>query len=144
MVQNLAQKAALVAGVDDDFQSAFDAHCSGALDVVFAGYRRVVTGAPDHVDAWGNLCVAYLASGRAEEAVEAGQRALAIRSDLADLHINLAAALKSLGQLNEARRALERASALQPASALAHINLGNVLRAAGQADVALGETKVAG
>jgi len=33
---------------------------------------------------------------------------------------------------------------LQPASALAHINLGNVLRAAGQADVALGETKVAG
>lgn len=144
MAQNTAQKVASTRYSDDGFQAALEAHRQGALDSAVAGYRRVVAETPQHVDAWGNMCVAYLAQGRAEEAVEAGRQALALRPDMAELHINVAAALKSLGRLVEARRALEQAIALQPASAPAHINLGNVLRAAGQADAALEAYELAG
>ncbi|MBT3927754.1 MAG: tetratricopeptide repeat protein [Rhodospirillaceae bacterium] len=144
MAQNTAQNTATARYSEDGFQTALEAHRQGALDNAVAGYRRTVAEMPQHVDAWGNLCVAYLALGRAEEAVAAGRKALALRPDMAELHINVAAALKSLGQLVEARRALEQAIALQPASAPAHINLGNVLRAAGQADAALDAYELAG
>ena len=122
---------------DGGFRAALEAHRRGALIDAVAGYRGVTAELPEHVDAWGNLCLALQALGQGEEAVAAGQRALALRPDMAELHIGLAAAFKSAGRLGEAQAALEQAIALQPESASAHIGLGNVLRATGAAEEAL-------
>ncbi len=64
MAQNTAHKEPLQGYSDGGFQVALEAHCRGALEDAVAGYRRVVADTPAHVDAWGSLCVAYLAQGR--------------------------------------------------------------------------------
>ena len=105
MVQASTNRDASPPHPEGNFERAFDAHLKGALDGAVAGYQEVVAAQPTHVDAWGNLCIALCNLGRAEEAAEAGRRALALRPDIAALNINLAAALKVLGQFGDAARA---------------------------------------
>ena len=110
MVQASTNRDASPPHPEGSFERAFDTHLKDALDGAVAGYQEVVaaqsTAAQStHVDAWGNLCIALCNLGRAEEAAEAGRRALALRPDIAALNINLAAALKVLGQFGDAARA---------------------------------------
>ena len=105
MVQASTNRDAFPPHPEGSFERAFDTHLKDALDGAVAGHREVAAAQPTHVDAWGNLCIALCNLGRAEEAAEAGRRALALRPDIVALNINLAAALKVLGQFGDAARA---------------------------------------
>lgn len=122
---------------DDIFARALSAHRGGEYASAVAGYRHALSVAPGHIDARGNLGVAYQAMGRLDDAVECYRTALASRPDLAPLWLNLGAALKEMGHLGAAQEALRRAIEREPESSLAYLNLGNVQRADGRPEDAL-------
>ncbi len=84
-----------------------------------------------------NVGVLLARQGRAAEAAEHFQRALAIKPRDAELYTNLGAALAQQGRPGQAAEQFRRALALTPGSPLAHTNLGNALAQQGQLDEAL-------
>ena len=65
------------------------------------------------------------------------KNALAIDSNLADVHNNLGIALKTLGQHKEAIASWRRALEIRPDFAVVHHNLGNALQSVGHHEAAL-------
>jgi tetratricopeptide (TPR) repeat protein len=74
-----------------------------------------------------NLASALQAEGRANEAIEHYQRAIAIQPDYAPAYNNLGVAEHSAGQLDKAFTAFQRAVDMKPEYPDAHYNLANVL-----------------
>src|SRR3546814_8300018 len=61
------------------FEAALRDHRAGRLPEAIAGYRHVLSLAPDHASAWINLGVALRASGRADEAVACLRRGVQLK-----------------------------------------------------------------
>jgi len=75
-------------------------------------------------------------TGRASEAVFAGEKAVEINPEDVEAHYNLGNTLKALGRLDEAEASFRQAIALKPDFATAHSNLGNTLQELGRLDEA--------
>jgi tetratricopeptide (TPR) repeat protein len=58
---------------------------------------------PDSAITLINLCIALTDSGKPAEAIECGQRALALNPNIPEAHFNLALALQAAGRIQEAR-----------------------------------------
>jgi tetratricopeptide (TPR) repeat protein len=99
-------------------------HQRGDLAAAVAGYRDVLAQEPRSFDAQRLLGAALLALGRCEEAVAQFDRALAIRSDFAEVWALRADALARLNNHEAAAASFERGLALRPDDAAGWNNLG--------------------
>ncbi len=93
-----------------------------------AAYRRIVTRAPDSVEAQANLGTALKGLGLHRLAAAAYGRAVVLAPDNAEILTNLGELLTVLKRPEEAEAACARAVALAPGLAEAHYNRGNALR----------------
>jgi len=91
---------------------------------------------PRHNFSWKVLGAVLKKTGRASEAVFAGERTIELTPDDAEAHTNLGNTLKELGRLDEAEASYTEAIALKPDYPEAHNNLGNTLREQGRLDKA--------
>jgi tetratricopeptide (TPR) repeat protein len=89
-------------------------------------YQRVLSLAPDHLDALMNLGTLYYERSALREAAECFGRAAALDPKNALAHYNLGSVLETDGQLEEARRHLREAVALDESRADPHYNLAFV------------------
>jgi predicted TPR repeat methyltransferase len=91
-------------------------------------FERVLSIAPDHVDARHFLGLSRYRRGLHDEGIEHVQQALALAPDHADARNNLGNMLLERGRAEEAEVAYRRVLELRPGHVEAHTNLGNVLR----------------
>jgi protein O-GlcNAc transferase len=77
--------------------------------------REAIALAPGDARLWSNLACFLQEANRAVEALECGERAVALGPDLAEAHIALGNALCRLGRHADAARAYDRAGNLPPA-----------------------------
>jgi tetratricopeptide (TPR) repeat protein len=110
------------------FRAALDLHRAGRLEEAVAGYRTVVSVAPDHVFSHVNLGVVLRRLRRFDEALASYDRALAFNPDSADALNNRANLLRDLGRPAEALESYNRAIALKDDIQDGHANRGHVLR----------------
>jgi tetratricopeptide (TPR) repeat protein len=116
----------------DDFTRAVECHRGGELAEAALLYRRVLLGAPEHVDALHLLGVVAFQQGDLAGAAGLIGRAVALRPDVAAFHANLAEVHRAGGQLEQAAGCCRSALALQPDFAAAANNLGLILLAQGE------------
>ena len=79
--------------------------------------------------------------GKLEEAIEAYNKALAIKPNFADAYYNMGNILKGQGELEEAIVSYEKALSLKPNYADAHNNMGNALQDQGKLEEAIASYK---
>jgi len=109
---------------------------TGRLDDAAADFREVARLQPGDAGAWEGLGEVLLALGRAEAALAAYDRAIAL-NPAAELHSARGVALRQLGRLDEALAAQDRATTLKPGLAEGWSNRGNVLKDLGRLEEAL-------
>jgi tetratricopeptide (TPR) repeat protein len=97
------------------FQAGLEALEQAEFEQAEAIFGALVATDETHAEAWSQLGVCYLERQRADLAVEALRRALALRPDAAQMHYLLGTALGTTGQLDEAAASYRRALALDPA-----------------------------
>ena len=91
---------------------------------------------PRHNFSWKILGAVLKKTGRASEAVFAGEKAIEIDPEDVEAHYNLGNTLKALGRLDEAEASFRQAIALKADFATAHSHLGNTLQELGRLDEA--------
>lgn len=79
-----------------------------------ARLEETVDADPAHVPAWLHLSLLQSAAERHAAALDAADRAVALRPTRGDTHMARAIALRGLGRFDDARRAVERGLALRP------------------------------
>jgi tetratricopeptide (TPR) repeat protein len=89
---------------------------TGQLDKAADVIHDTVVAYPHDAVAWRLLSATQMLRGRAEEALDAIERALAITSDTAEYHLHRANLLYRLGRLDDAAEAFGQAAALDPSN----------------------------
>lgn len=79
---------------------------------------------PGHAGPWANLGILYTRAGEVDKAVDALQKAVAIRPSDAQIHNQLGVAYRQQGKFDEALRAYNEALKLDPDHPSAHLNIG--------------------
>ncbi len=97
------------------FQEGIAALEQAAFEQAEEIFGELVRADETNADGWYHLAVCYLERQRADLAVEALQRALALRPNDAETHYLLGTALGSAGQIDGAAASYRRALALNPA-----------------------------
>jgi tetratricopeptide (TPR) repeat protein len=92
-----------------------------------AMWSDVTTKRPENPRGWANLAQALMAEHRADEAIAAARRALAVDPSFADAHVHLGHALAERREWREAEAHYAEAVRLNPRSAEAHNNWGALL-----------------
>lgn len=105
-------------------QRAMDLHRAGSLDEAEALYRRVAAASPAQVDPWRLLGTLLHARTRYAEALEAFERARALRPDGPMILFGCANALVELGRFDEAMACFDHCLRVQPGFSDAHRNRG--------------------
>lgn len=100
-------------------------------------YREALARRPDYADAYLNLGAMLCEAGRAAEAADLYEQAVALCEPSALLDYNRAVALEDAGRVDEAIAAYERSLALDPTLADAHFNIGRLQESLGDARGAL-------
>jgi Flp pilus assembly protein TadD len=96
---------------------------SESLPQAIETYRRVVSLAPDWIEAHINLGVAYYQTGQLGDARIAFQRAVELDPSNGISRYNLGCVLEELGEIDEAIEQLRKAERAMPAHADVHFNL---------------------
>ncbi|MCB9913760.1 MAG: sulfatase-like hydrolase/transferase [Planctomycetes bacterium] len=117
-------------------------HQGRAAEMV-APLEEVVRRVPDSAGFQALLGQAYLAADRADDAVAALQRALALDERNAPACYYLGHALEADGRTEDAAHSFERALELNPRSVLARRDLGRLLLRSGQPERGLAELRAA-
>ncbi|MDB5991386.1 MAG: hypothetical protein JWQ10_2789 [Herbaspirillum sp.] len=104
------------------------AHAYGNLDLAIAHLRQACLAPRAPAVYFSNLAEMCRQKGLLAEGEQAGQRAVALDSNLTDAWNNLGIILQESGKLDASLNCLERVAALQPASPEAHNNLANTYR----------------
>jgi len=125
----LTLEKALAAGIQH--------HQAGRLQVAEKLYQRILTTAPDHVDALHLLGVISLQTQRHELAIDYITRAIELNDDRSAFHTTLGAVYRALGRTVKAVTCYRRALELTPHFAEAHNNLGNALNDENSLDEAI-------
>lgn len=100
---------------------------AGDLRAAEAGYRAILRGAPDDVDALHLLSQVLLQTGRAADALPLVDKVLALDPEFAGAHNTRGSILKGLGRFGEAEKAFRQALARRVDYAEAWANLGATL-----------------
>jgi tetratricopeptide (TPR) repeat protein len=104
------------------------AYRAGNIPAAIEYVRRATEAEPGAALYWCNLCELCRLGGRLDDALAAGRRALALRSDYPEALNNLGIVYFEREEYEVAAAHYRRALALAPSYAEAHSNLGNVLR----------------
>ena len=110
--------------VEEALQLGWQKHQSGDLRNAEQIYRQVVQQVPRDENAWCFLGMACHDQGRYDEAVEAYDRALAIRANFPVALSNRGNTLKQLGRLDDAIASCQQALQYKPDYSTAYNNLG--------------------
>jgi predicted O-linked N-acetylglucosamine transferase (SPINDLY family) len=114
--------------MDDRFRRALGHYQSGRLEQAEAACREILGQRPDHFEAVSLLALLLHRAGRATEAIEMLQSAVAQGLREAAVYNNLGEMLRQEGRLDEAVATLAQAIAASPLLAEAHFNLGNAYK----------------
>jgi predicted TPR repeat methyltransferase len=114
---------------DEALDFALQLHRGGSLDAAETLYRRVITAAPDNLNALHFLGLLCHQQNRHSEAAELIERIIALDPQNADAHNNLGNVLEGLGKFSEAEACYRKSIILRPSHDPAHNNLGVVLMA---------------
>lgn len=95
-------------------------------------YEQVVGAEPGDFESWNNLGNARRQVGDPAGAVEALQRAVSVRGDLAPIRMNLAGALGEAGRPEDGLSQIEQAVRLAPGESAPRIELGRTLTRLGR------------
>ena len=90
-------------------------------------YKETLKTNPNHVDAYNNLGVILLRSGKPQKAKSCCEKAIEINPNYESAHNNLGNALNLLGEHQKAKSCYEKAIEINPNYESAHNNLGNIL-----------------
>ncbi|MGF1578313.1 MAG: tetratricopeptide repeat protein [Gemmataceae bacterium] len=112
-------------------------HQAGKLIEAERIYQEIVRVAPKHAKAWNLLSMVAFQTGRPREAVERGERAIALHPDAPEFLVNLGSAQVELGQLEKAIAVYQRALAIAPDFQLAITNLAIAYGLVGRPQTAL-------
>ena len=92
---------------------------------------------PNSINLYNIIGAANKSLGKLSEAIEAYNKALAIKPDYADAYNNIGVTLKVQGKLSEAIEAYNKALAIKPDYADAYNNMGNALKDQGKLSEAI-------
>ena len=92
---------------------------------------------PKSINLYNIIGAAYQGLGEPDKAIEAYNKALAIKPNYAELYYNVGIALKEQGKLEEAIEAYKKAISLMPEYAEAHNNMGLALKEQGKLEKAI-------
>lgn len=115
------------------FSAALARHQAGDLPGAEAGYRDLVARAPGYAEGWHHLGLVQAQAGRAAEAIEAIDRALAIDPVMIGALFNLGLALQLAKRPADALDRYNRIVALGAESGELRLNMGNAFFALGRA-----------
>jgi DNA-binding transcriptional MerR regulator len=116
---------------DDLFFQALEDEDAGRLSEAREKYEKILTTAPDHVDALVNLGTILYLSGSETAAASRYLQALALNPDHVEGNYNLANLMEGQGELDAAVLFYKKAIQAEPDFADAHFNLAMVLEALG-------------
>jgi predicted TPR repeat methyltransferase len=117
--------------LDQAVEMAVGMHKNGFAKAAEDIYRRVLSAAPDHVNALNFLGIACSQLGRKDEALSAFSRVLELTPDNADARNNLANLFLERGAVAEAESAYLAVLERHPDNPSARTNLGTILRRRG-------------
>ncbi len=123
--------------IEQGFEAALVRHRAGDLGAAAELYGRVLTIAPDHVDALHHLGLVHAQSGNPDAAAQLIGRAVALRPNFAMARFNLGNVLRRLDRPDDAIASYRAALHLDQTLAGASANLGAALRALGRDDEAI-------
>ena len=106
-------------------------HRDGRLTEAVAAYRALLRADPESAGIWHNMGVALAETGDPAGAIEAFDRALALRADYLHAHANRGGALQSLGRHADAAAAYGEALKLDPGLYEIRLREGLMLLASG-------------
>jgi tetratricopeptide (TPR) repeat protein len=109
-----------------------DQYQQGRYDLVENLAKTITQKYPNHQLSWKVLGAAFKKTGKLQESLAAGQKAVALVPNDAEAHNNLGITLQDLGRLEDAQASYRRAIAIEPYLAEAHSNLANMLQEIGK------------
>jgi tetratricopeptide (TPR) repeat protein len=125
----------------DPFALALQYRRSGDLPQAERLLRQVVASNASHTEAWRELGLTCLDTGKMAEAEECFQNTLRLAPAYAASHSDLGIALAQQQKLDQAAESFRQAVRLQPNLAAAHNNLGLVLMWQGRLDEAIASVR---
>lgn len=109
------------------FQDAVQQHQTGKFAEAEAGYRKVLSGNPNHPDALHLLGLLAFQTGYPEPGADLIRSAIAERSNVADYYSHLGLCLQGVNDPAEAEKNFRHAIKLASGNGAAHYNLGQFL-----------------
>lgn len=97
----------------------------------------IIKNYPNNQLSWKVLGALLKKTGRLEESLTSGRKAVLLSPADAEAHNNLAKTLMALGNLEEAEKSFKDALALEPNNAELHNSMGNVVKELGRAEQAM-------
>jgi len=113
---------------EETFALAVQNQQKNNLQIAEKLYKETLKTNPNHVDAYNNLGVILLRSGKPQKAKSCYEKAIEINPNYESAHNNLGNALNLLGEHQKAKSCYEKAIEINPNYAEAHNNLGNIFR----------------
>lgn len=116
------------------YNRGVELHQAGFFNQAIAEYRAAIESDPRMEEAWSNLGGIYAAQRSYPRAMEAFEKALAIKPDRPTTLNGYGTVLYARGKIAEAKDKWKQAVAIEPTFASAYYNMGNALE--GEKDVA--------
>ncbi len=104
-----------------------------------AEYLKAIEVQPDYAESYAALSNLYLATGKADKAVDLVTKGVAANPDNAKLQLNLGIVYFNAGKTDEAAAAVKKAASLDASLAEAHFYLGNIAVQQGKTDECIAE-----
>ena len=117
---------------EETFALAVQNQQKNNLQIAEKLYKETLKTNPNHVDAYNNLGVILLRSGKPQKAKSCCEKAIEINPNYASAHNNLGNALNLLGEHQKAKSCYEKAIEINPNNVDSHKNFGTVLQKLGE------------
>ena len=129
--------------IKETFALAVQNHKKNNLQVAEKLYKEILNRNPDHVNAYNNLGIILLQSGKLQKAKSCYKKAIELKPDYVKAYNNLGVILQELSRFDEAIASYKKAIELKPDYVDAHNNLGNTLKKLGRFDETIASYKKA-
>ena len=121
----------------DQLQLLINLYTQGQYPEVLNEATKILISFPNSVNLYNIIGAANHGLAKHKEAIEAYNKALAIKPDIAEPYFNIGNALKEQGRLDEAIEAYNKALAIKPDYAEAYYNIGFALKEQRRLDEAI-------
>jgi tetratricopeptide (TPR) repeat protein len=108
------------------------ARCGWGLLLGFSVVFNLLVSVEHYAEAYNELGIALMQSGKTEDAIGQYKQALQINPESVEAHVNLGSALLQMGKVQDAVGEYKQALRINPSYAEAHNNLGAILQRVGK------------